>query len=80
MNTRTRSSAGPIATIEVDAVTPSHQGFTLAGEGTGADRAHYRLDIRFELPLDQRTRTVIGELLSQSDITVYRSDTPHRNS
>lgn len=69
-----------LATIAIDAVLPLHQGFTLTGQGTGADRSQYRLDIRFDLPLDSRTRSVVGELLSQSDVTVYRSDTPLRNS
>lgn len=88
MNTsRTRGTAQtprtvvqPLAVIEIDAVRPSNQGFTLTGQGTGADRSHYRLDIKFDLPLDVRTRTVVGELLSQSDVTVYRTDTPFRNS
>jgi len=70
----------PLALIEIDAVRPSNQGFTLTGQGTGADRSHYRLDIKFDLPLDLRTRAVVGELLSQSDVTVYRTDTPLRNS
>ena len=88
MNTsRTRGTAQPprtvlqpLAVIEIDAVRPSNQGFTLTGQGTGADRSHYRLDIKFDLPLDLRTRTVVGELLSQSDVTVYRTDTPLPNS
>lgn len=67
-----------IAQIEVDAVTPSQHGFILTG--AGSDRARYRFDMHFELPLDPRTRTVLGELLSQSDLTVYRTDTPTRNS
>jgi hypothetical protein len=67
-----------IAQIEVEAVTPSQHGFILTG--AGSDHARYRFDMYFELPLDQRTRTVLGELLSQSDLTVYRSDTPARNS
>jgi hypothetical protein len=75
-----RTAVQPLATIEIDAVTPSAQGFTLTGQGIGADPASYHLDIRFDLPLDVRTRAVVGELLSQSDITVYRSDTPRRNS
>ena len=75
-----RAMSQPLATIAIDAVVPSHQGFTLTGQGTGTDRSQYRLDIKFDLPLDQRTRTVVGELLSQSDVTVYRSDTPLRNS
>ena len=56
--------------IEVDAVAPKPHGFTLMGEG--ADQAQYQLDIRFEMPLDPRTRTVLGELLSQSALTISR--------
>jgi len=32
----------------------------------------YQLDLRFEMPLDSRTRTVLGELLSHSDLTISR--------
>ena len=60
----------PIATVAIDAVTPSDRGLTLTGQG--ADRAEYRLDVHFELPLDPRTRRVLGELLSQSDLTISR--------
>lgn len=59
-----------LASIEIDAVTPSRRGFTLTGQG--ADRVEYRLDVHFELPLDPRTRKVIGELLTQSDVTIAR--------
>ena len=59
-----------LAQIEIDAVTPSQQGFTLTGQGE--DRVEYRLDLHFDLPLDARTRTVLGELLSQSDLTISR--------
>lgn len=59
-----------IAEIEVDGVEPERQGFTLTGEG--ADRAQYRLDLKFEMPLDPRTRTVLGELLSHSGLTISR--------
>lgn len=76
--TAARAGSRPIAQIAIDAVTPSQTGFTLAGEGS--DRARYRLEMHFELPLDHRTRAVLGELLSQSDLTVYRSDPPTRNS
>ena len=68
--TTTRPAFAPIVTVEIDAVTPSDRGFTLTGQG--ADRAEYRLDMHFELPLDPRTRTVLGELLSQSDLTISR--------
>jgi hypothetical protein len=81
--TRPRSSPRPpapafeaLAAIEVDAVTPSEHGFTLTGQGS--DRADYRLDLRFDQRLDPRTRAVLGELLSQSDLTISRR--PPRNS
>jgi hypothetical protein len=59
-----------LAEIEVDAVKPERQGFTLTGQGP--DNAEYRLDMHFELPLDPRTRTVLGELLSHSELTISR--------
>ncbi len=60
----------PLAQIEVDAARPEPQGFTLTGQGP--DHAEYQLDLRFEMPLDPRTRTVLGELLSHSDLTISR--------
>jgi hypothetical protein len=60
----------PVAEIEVDAARPEPQGFTLTGQGP--DHAEYQLDLRFEMPLDPRTRTVLGELLSHSDLTISR--------
>lgn len=60
----------PLAEIEVDAVRPEAQGFMLTGQGP--DHAEYQLDLRFEMPLDLRTRTVLGELLSHSDLTISR--------
>jgi len=59
-----------LADIEVDQVKPESQGFTLTG--AGPDHAEYRLDVHFELPLDARTRTVLGELLSHSELTISR--------
>ena len=64
----------PVAVIEIEAVTPMDRGFTLTGQGTPPDRGVYRLELHFELPLDPRTRTVLGELLSQSDVTIARRD------
>ena len=60
----------PLAEIEVEAVKPERQGFTLTGQGP--DHAQYQLDLRFEMPLDTRTRTVLGELLSHSDLIISR--------
>ena len=73
-----RAGLHTLATIEIDSVIPSPRGFTLTGQGS--DRMGYRLDVHFDLPLDPRTRAVLGELLSQSDLTVYRSDTPPATS
>ena len=67
-----RPAFQPRAEIGIDAVTPSNHGFTLTGQGVRPDRAEYRVDLHFELPLDSRTRTVLGELLSQADITISR--------
>ena len=60
----------PLAEIEVDAVRPEAHGFMLTGQGP--DHTEYQLDLRFEMPLDPRTRTVLGELLSHSDLIISR--------
>jgi hypothetical protein len=59
-----------LAEIQVDLVKPEHNGFTLSGQG--ADRAEYRLDVHFDMPLDARTRAVLGELLAQSELSILR--------
>ncbi len=66
----------PVADIEVDVVQPERNGFTLLGQG--ADRAEYRLGVHFDMPLDARTRTVLGELLAQSEVTISRRPPPPR--
>jgi len=53
-----------VADVEVEAVRPGTQGFIL--DGRGVDRSDYRLEMQFEMPLDPRTRSVLGELLTQS--------------
>src|SRR5438874_11347628 len=62
-----RSQYEPVAEIEVDAARPDPQGFTLTGQG--ADHAEYQLDLHFGMPLDAKTCSVLGELLSHSDLT-----------
>ncbi len=61
-----------VAEIAVEAVRPEPHGFTLLGQGAGGDRSEYRLDLHFDVPFDARTRAVLGELLSQSELTVSR--------
>ena len=60
----------PVADVEVSSVKPLRTGFTL--EGRGADRADYRVDLELEVPVDQRTRSVLGEILSQSRWRISR--------
>ena len=60
----------PVADVEVVSVTPERVGFTL--EGRGADRSDYRLSLELEVPLSQRTRSVLGEMLSQCRVMVWR--------
>ena len=60
----------PLAEIEVETVAPGRQGFTLSGQGE--DKAEYQLELRFEMPLDRRTRTVLAELLSHSGLAISR--------
>lgn len=72
MNTRKNAEEGfiPVADIQVDAVRPERSGFVL--QGRGVDRADYRVEMRLDFPVDQQTRTVIGEILAQSDLKVMR--------
>ncbi len=66
----------PVADIEIISVTPDKAGFTL--EGRGEDRANYRLRLDLEVPVDSRTRAVLGEMLSQSKWRLWRkASTPN---
>lgn len=60
----------PVSDIEVDAVRPERSGFVL--QGRGADRAEYRIEMRLDLPVDQHTQAVLGEILAQSELRVFR--------
>ncbi len=59
-----------VAEIEVDAVVPAHAGFRL--EGRGADGADYRVELHLDVPLNQQTHRVLGELLSQCEMKISR--------
>jgi hypothetical protein len=70
-----------LAEIAVDQVTPEPHGFTLTGGGQsepGTERTEYRLEVRFDVPFDARTRAVLAELFSQSEVTVLRRSPPTR--
>ena len=60
----------PVAEVQVDDVEPTRSGFVLAGRG--GDRAEYRLEMQLEMPVDQRTRAVLGEILAQSEWRLWR--------
>ncbi len=68
-----------VADVEVEAVRPGTKGFVL--DGRGVDRSDYRLEMEFEMPLDPRTRSVLGELLTQSRWKLSRRiREPRRNA
>jgi len=60
----------PVADLEIDAVTPGHEGFRM--KANGADGAEYLVEMHLDMPIDGRTRAVLGEILSQSEIRVWR--------
>ena len=60
----------PVANLEVTAVVPQSGGFRL--QGIGADGADYLMEMHLDMPIDQRTRAVLGEMLSQSEWVVHR--------
>ncbi len=72
MNSEQNAGDGyvPVADIEVDAVRPERSGFVL--QGRGADRAEYRVEMRLDIPVDQQTQTVLGEILAQSELKLLR--------
>jgi hypothetical protein len=63
-----------VTKIAVEGVRPEQHGFVLTGQGD--DRNAYRVDLQFELPLDARTRVVLGELLTQATVDVSRVAAP----
>ena len=60
----------PVAELEVDSVEPARSGFVL--RGFGADSAEYRLDLHLDMPVDAKTQTVLGGILSQSEWRIWR--------
>ena len=59
-----------VAEIPIDAVRSTAAGLVL--EGRGADRGDYRLELHFDLPVDLKTRKVLGELMSQAEVRLSR--------
>jgi len=59
-----------VADISIEEVRTLGAGFALAGRG--ADHVGYRLEIHFDVPVDAKTRKVLGELLSEAEVRVLR--------
>ena len=65
-----------VADVPIEEVRSTPSGFVLQGRGT--DRAGYTLEMHLELPVDQRTRKVLSEILSQAEVKVMRWRAPMR--
>jgi hypothetical protein len=59
-----------VADIPIEEVRAAAGTVVLQGHGT--DRQEYRLELHFDIPLDAKTRKVLGELMSQADVRVLR--------
>jgi len=67
-----------VADVPIDEVRSTAHGFVLQGRGT--DRAPYTLEMHLDLPVDQRTRKVLSEILAQAEVKVMRWRSPPRRS
>jgi hypothetical protein len=61
-----------VADIPIEEVRTAAATVVLQGHGT--DRQEYRLELHFDIPVDAKTRKVLGELLSQADVRVSRRE------
>lgn len=68
--TGTPSGYVPVAHLQIEAVRPRPSGFVL--RASGEDAAEYLVELHLDLPINDRTRTVLGEMLSQSEFRVWR--------
>lgn len=60
-----------VADIVVTEVEPGRT--MLQMRGSGADNSDYRMELHLEVPTDRTTRAVLGEILAQSELRVWRS-------
>jgi hypothetical protein len=65
-----------VADVPIDEVRSTPHGFVMRGRGT--DRAGYTVEMHLDLPVDQRTRRVLSEILSQAEVEVMRWRSPTR--
>jgi hypothetical protein len=59
-----------VADLEIEAVTLRPDGFGL--QASGADGAEYLVELHLDMPMDGRTRSILGEMLSQTELRVWR--------
>lgn len=65
-----------VADVPIDEVRVTPEGFVL--EGRGADRSGYRLEMHIDWKIDQRTKKVLSEILSQAEVRVMKWRPPPR--
>jgi hypothetical protein len=63
-----------VADVPIEEVRSTPDGFVMQGRGT--DRLGYRLEMHLDWPVDQRTKKVLGEILSQAELKVMRWHSP----
>lgn len=63
-----------LADVPIEEVRSTPDGFVL--QGRGADRLGYRLELHIDWPVDPRTKAVLGEILSQTELKVMRWRAP----
>ncbi len=76
MGTDPAGSFDLVADVPIDEVRVTPEGFVL--EGRGSDRSGYRLEMHLDWPVDQRTKKVLSEILSQAEVRVMRWRSPPR--
>lgn len=65
-----------VADVPIDEVRTTPDGFVMQGQGT--DLLGYRLEMHLDWPVDQRTKKVLSEILSQAEVKVMRWRAPAR--
>jgi hypothetical protein len=63
-----------VADVPIDEVQATPGGFVM--QGRGSDRQGYRLEMHIDWPVDARTKKVLGEILSQTEVRVMRWRAP----
>jgi hypothetical protein len=67
-----------VADVPIEEVRATPDGFVMQGRGT--DLLGYRLEMHLDWPVDQRTKKVLSEILSQAEVKVMRWRSPTRRS